>query len=161
MVGKNCDDAMVAPGRGTVDIEFDDDPILVRMRGEHDSSTASLVSASLTQAIDAAEGDVVVDLGGVTFMDASTIGCLAQGEGRLQTCDRALIVRRPSAAQRKLLEICHLTYLLETPSRRARTTSALESWVEIPVTPRTAPDDVEKERQAVFEVVNVRGCSGR
>lgn len=159
MAGKKCDDEMEFPGRGTVDIEFDGDPILVRMRGEHDPSTAGLVAAGLTQAIDATEGDVVIDLGGVTFMDASTIGCLARGQLRLEKCDRSLTVRCPSTAQRKLLEICQMTYLIDRQSSRGRRASALESWVEIPVTPRLTTDHAEEERQPIGNVM-VRGSSG-
>ncbi len=137
MTGPSCDDEVVAPSRGTVDIEFDGDPILLRMRGEHDSSTVGVVSRGLALAIDATEGDVMIDLGGVSFMDASTIGCLARGEDLLQKCDRSLSVRCPSAIQRKLLEICQLAYLIEAPPGQSRRASALESWVEIPVTPRS------------------------
>lgn len=136
MTGQRCDDEVVATSRGTVDIEYDDDPILLRMRGDHDLSTVEVVSTGLALAIDATEGDVVIDLGGVSFMDASTVGCLARGEALLQKCDRSLSVRRPSAIQRKLLEICQLTYLIEGPPRQSRGAGALESWVEIPVTPR-------------------------
>lgn len=160
MTGQRSDDEVVAPGRGTVDIEFDGDPILLRMWGEHDSSTVGLVSTGLAQAIDATEGDVMIDLSGVSFMDASTIACLARGEVLLQQRDRSLTVRSPSVIQRKLLEICQLAYLIETPLGQARRASALESWVAIPVTPRSAPDPVEEERQPVYEVTNLRGSSG-
>jgi len=160
MTGQSCDDEVVAPGRGTVDIEFDGDAILLRMWGEHDLATVGLVSKGLTLAIDATEGDVIVDLSGVSFMDASTIRCLARGLDLLQRCDRSLIVRRPSLIQRKLLRVCQLAYLIEAPLGQSWSATALESWVEIPVAARSAMDRVEEEHEPVYNVTNLRSSCG-
>lgn len=124
---------------GGVTVERDGGRVRVRMWGEHDLSTVGLLSTSLVEAIAANDQDVVVDLGDVVFMDASTVGALVHGRALLAGRDRRLTVQSPRPIQRRLLQICDLADLIEaadgTPPRSGATTP-LETWVEVPATSR-------------------------
>lgn len=148
---------------GSVTVDLAGDSVRVRMWGEHDLSTVGLLSTALVEAIVADDGDVVVDLSDVVFMDAATMGVLVRGNALLVSRDRHLTVRSPKFAQRRLLEICGLANLIEpTPaeelSQGQGAVTPLETWVEVPATPRTtesslpakaelARDDLERSRR--------------
>jgi hypothetical protein len=81
-----------------------------------------------------------VDLSGVTFMDASTIGALVVAHDHLLADSRSLCVRNPSPRARRLLELCELTHLIDDDASPAQPTAAtaLRSWVEVPRRGRSA-----------------------
>ena len=83
-----------------VDVDASCDPIIVRVRGELDMSTASNLAEALADAAPAAS-TVVVDLTAVSFLDSSAIGTLVgagrarhDAGGRLQIGERSAIVDR-------------------------------------------------------------------
>jgi len=51
---------------------------------------------------------VVVDLSGVEFMDSATIDAILQARSSLASQGERLVVRRPSPAARRLLELYRL-----------------------------------------------------
>jgi anti-anti-sigma factor len=134
--GCGCRNKFGLSSRGVVELESDSNPVVLRMSGEHDRSTVGRISAVLAGVIATAEVDVVVDFSEVSFVDASTLGCLADVGDLLQARHRSLKVRSVSPFQRRLLEICELGHLIETSVAHVRMANALESWVEIPVMPR-------------------------
>jgi anti-anti-sigma factor len=89
---------------------------VVWLSGEHDISTVGLLSQVLTQAVELNRPHVVVDMSGVRFMDASTVGVLVGTRNLLQAQGRSLLVRSPSSCARRLLELCELLDLLESGS---------------------------------------------
>lgn len=111
------------------------DPLrtVVWLRGEHDIATLAQLSVTITYATRLDDGDLVVDLSGVTFMDASTIGTLVVARDGLRVRSRSLSVRAPSPRARRLLNLCGLAALIEdaipAPSAMA---SALGSWIDVP-----------------------------
>jgi anti-sigma B factor antagonist len=110
----------------------------VWVRGEQDASTCVQLSATLAEASGLDDADVVVDLSGVTFMDASTIGALVVARNRLRVLSRCLCVRDPSPRTRRLLDLCGLARLIDehpTPTQPPRAT-ALGSWVDVPARDR-------------------------
>jgi anti-anti-sigma factor len=54
------------------------DRTVVWLRGEHDVSTVSALSQTMARAIALDDGDLVVDLSGVQFMDAATVGVIVR-----------------------------------------------------------------------------------
>jgi len=112
----------------------------VRMWGEHDRSTADVISTKLVEAIAIDDRHVVVDLDEVTFMDCSTVAALVHGRALLVGRDRRLTVRLPPPAQRRLLELCGLGDLIENDAlgaaSRRQPTTPLETWVAVPPTER-------------------------
>ena len=132
------------PGRGP------QEPTIVWVTGEHDTSTVSDLSATLAQAIALVdEADVLLDLSGVGFMDVSTLRVVLRAQEFLNRRGRSLSVRSPAACARLVLNISGLAGLIE-PERpvadaATRTESALASWVDVPMTDlpaQRAPDSV-------------------
>lgn len=116
------------------------DPLrtVVLLGGDHEYATRAQLSDSMAQAADLDDTDVVVDLSGVTFMDASTIGTLVEARNRLHTRSRSLSLVAPSPLARRLLDVCGLSFLIEdrrVPARSSRP-AALDSWVAVPASRR-------------------------
>jgi anti-sigma B factor antagonist len=106
----------------------------VWVRGEHDAATQVQLSTALVEAAGLDGADIVVDLSGVTFMDASTIGTLVAARNRLRATARSLSVRAPSPPARRLLDVCGLERLIDEHSApdAQPTAAALASWVDVP-----------------------------
>jgi anti-anti-sigma factor len=105
---------------------------VVALEGEHDVATVFAVTQALVAALEADDSDVVVDLSGVTFMDASTIGVLLAARNDLRDQSRGFALRSPSKAAARVLEICGLTGQLEVVG--VAPPGALSSWVSVPKT---------------------------
>jgi anti-anti-sigma factor len=135
-----------APLLGGVSAVRDGGRIVVALSGEHDLSTVGVIDATLTEAT-ATGLDVVVDLGAVEFMDASTVRVLVDGGARVAERGRRLSLRAAHGLPRRLLDICGLNAMVDPdpPMSDARPapTTALETWVPVPVpVPVSAPDRV-------------------
>ncbi|HUS20689.1 MAG TPA: STAS domain-containing protein, partial [Aeromicrobium sp.] len=109
---------------------------VVWLDGEHDASTKVAVRAVIDNAANLDDADVLVDLSGVTFMDASIIGTLIGARQSLGKRFLTLEVRAPSPFARRLLEICGLTELEQSSERmeleRNDAAPALATWVDVP-----------------------------
>lgn len=143
----------VVPAPGGVEVVRERARTIVRLWGDHDLATAGATITALTETV-ADEGlDVVVDLGEVTFMDCSTIGVLVGGRSLLARSRQVLSLRSPSVPQRRLLECCGLTDMIEAAAPGGRpqppeAASPLESWVAVPPTERAVagtPTPVERD----------------
>ncbi len=86
----------------------DADGSVVWLRGEHDSYTALGLWQTVAQAIAFDDGNVVVDLSGVEFMGASTVGVLVRASDFLQKRSRTLTMRSPSTRALRVLRLCGL-----------------------------------------------------
>lgn len=91
----------------------DADRTVVWLRGEHDICTVAALSQILARAIALDDGDLVVDLGGVRFMDASTVGVILRARDFLRLQSRSLALRSPSTCAARVLDVSNLGYLLE------------------------------------------------
>ena len=58
------------------------------------------------------DADLVVDMSGVTFLDASTIGVVVRASRHLLRRSRSLAVRSPSTCARRVLQLCDLADLI-------------------------------------------------
>jgi anti-anti-sigma factor len=113
------------------------DRLVVWVRGEHDISTAAALSETLTGVVAGDGGDLVVDLSGVPFMDASTVGVIVRVCGHLRRRSRSLAVRSPSTSARRILDLCGLADLIDPDSDpELAPGGALGSWVAVPVADR-------------------------
>ena len=72
-------------------------PIVVWLWGEHDVSTDTALCLTLASAIAVGRARVIVDLSGVEFMGASTLGVIARARELLHQGSASLTVRSPSA----------------------------------------------------------------
>jgi anti-sigma B factor antagonist len=91
---------------------------LLELGGECDAASLETLNAALTDAVDRAADEVVVDLGKTTFLDSLALGALTAAAKRARAQGRGFRVIRPSPAIRRTLEITGLdSYLLgaDTP----------------------------------------------
>ena len=94
--------------------------MVVALGGEQDMSTATGVAEALAGAAALGDGDVVLDLSGVTFMDAAIVGALLAARNDLRSQARALTVRVPSRQARSVLGMCGLTGLIDSRPQAVR-----------------------------------------
>ena len=87
-------------------------PIVVWMRGEHDISTDGALCQTLARAIALDNSGLVLDLGKVEFIGASTLGVIVAARELLGRQSRSLTVRSPSAFVRRIIAVCGLDNLL-------------------------------------------------
>jgi anti-sigma B factor antagonist len=86
---------------------------VIRICGDQDLSNVSVLSVALARATDLGGAAVVVDLSGVTFMDASTLGAIVRARHVLESRSRSLIMRCPSPSARRLLDLCGIRDLAD------------------------------------------------
>jgi anti-anti-sigma factor len=99
---------------------------VVLLRGEHDASTVAALSEAMARAIALDDADLVVDLGGVEFMDAATVRLIIRAGEFLRLRSRSLTLRSPSTRARRVLDLCGLDDHLERHSvDEAPTTSGV------------------------------------
>ncbi len=87
-------------------VEVEAGDAVVRLTGEHDAATVDDLSRLLAEAIALTRSAVIVDLSGVEFMGAATIGALMRARNFLEARSRRLVLRAPSASARRTLELC-------------------------------------------------------
>jgi anti-anti-sigma factor len=88
----------------------------VYLNGEYDLTTVAALSQTMIRALAVDGGDLVVDLSGVQFMDAATIGVLIRVRQKLRFQSRSLTLRAPSTAAKRVLGLCGLTDMLDSGS---------------------------------------------
>ena len=128
------------PGGGILFCAADNDGFVVWLQGEHDAASASALKTMLSEAIASEYGTVVVDLSGVEFMGAATVGVIIAARERLRLSSRNLVIRAPSHCASRILDLCGIYEFLDgEPPEVTRPTGpagALATWVEVPVSPR-------------------------
>jgi anti-anti-sigma factor len=97
-----CVTAVLVPGR------------LLSLRGRLDVHAAADVRMLLVEAVPAADGDLVLDLGGLTALDATGLGVLVGGHRRAQRAGRVLVLQDVTPAVGRLLLLTRLDKVLRT-----------------------------------------------
>ncbi|MBA2608238.1 MAG: STAS domain-containing protein [Actinobacteria bacterium] len=117
------------------------DQTIIWLRGEHDGTTAAALSRTLLETADLDDGDLTVDLSGVGFMGAATVGVLLQTRAVLGRRMQMLTLRSPSRCARLVLDLCEVAYAPERePNDVVGSTTALGTWVAVPATERADRD---------------------
>lgn len=78
-----------------------DDGDVITLEGEIDASTVPALSTHLA----ATEGDVVVDLSGVSFIDSSGLRALIGAKQAIDERGSSLVLRSPSPSVSRLFEL--------------------------------------------------------
>ena len=91
-----------------------DAPTVVALGGDLDAAALDVLVDTFDDAIGRDGSDVVVDLADVDFIGAAWIGALVRTVGVLRAQDRELMVRSPSRVAHRLLDLCGLSYLIES-----------------------------------------------
>ncbi|HEX6237426.1 MAG TPA: STAS domain-containing protein [Acidimicrobiales bacterium] len=101
----------------------DADRTVVRLRGEYDLTTRAALQDALDRAIAHGDGDLVVDLSQVRFLDAGSVGIILQAREALRTRSCSLTLRSPRGITRRIFELCDLTHLIDDGPSHATSTS--------------------------------------
>ena len=95
-----------------MDVSVDGAGAHVDVAGELDAATVSKLRAALGP-LGRTPGDVVVvDVGGLTFADASALGVLVAAHTRMQAAGARLVVRSPSPLLERMLAITRVDEVL-------------------------------------------------
>ena len=128
--------------RGLGGMGGDADRTVISLRGEHDMATTAEVIAALARAIAVDDADLVIDLSGVEFMGAATIGIIVRTRDFLRSRSRVLTLRSPDRLARRVIDICGLAELVDPRPANAvplvGVATALRSWVPVPPVERVA-----------------------
>jgi anti-anti-sigma factor len=103
------------------DIAAPQPPTTVRLEGDIDAAVREDVTGKLDAAARAARADggyLAVDLGAVTFMDSTGLGCIASCVAQLGPDGQLALLNVPRSV-RRVLELADLDHLCEDAGRRA------------------------------------------
>ena len=81
---------------------------VVRATGELDVSSAGRLRSFLTDVASRTDGDVIVDMSGVSFTDSAGLGVLVGVYKRVAANDARLVLRHPGTHVRRVLSISGL-----------------------------------------------------
>lgn len=105
---------------------------VVWLRGEHDLATRVSLAVALARAARLDDAPIVIDLSGVTFMDASTVGAIVGTRNRLRERAQSLELRAPSPPALRVLELCGVVDLIQQQALPSTgTAAALATWVDV------------------------------
>src|SRR4026209_811799 len=93
-------------------VDFDADQTILHVRGAVDLVTAPTLHAALNAVVDQSRVNIVLELGGLTFMDASGLRVIADISTRLATSSRVLILRSAPQMTRRILETTQVSTLI-------------------------------------------------
>jgi anti-anti-sigma factor len=102
-----------------VDISTRDSSATISPVGEIDFDTVGLLSASLSDTIDAGADRVVVDFAHVTYIDSAGLGALVGAHKKLRAAGGALVLHCEQPRVMRLLTITGLTKLFTIESAGA------------------------------------------
>lgn len=118
----------------------DADRTVVWVRGDNDIATMVNLRDVLDRAARLEDVPLLIDLSGVTFMDASTAGALVESRTQLASRGQSLEVRAPSSSALRVLDLCGLTHLVHgAPLPSTGMAPALSTWVEVRPTGPSEP----------------------
>ena len=95
----------------SLDVRRDGDSITVLAEGEIDKATAPILRDCLTEL----QGDVVLDLAALEFLDSTGLGVLIRANRTLEQTGGTLRVRAPQPQVRRVLDITGLGEWIADP----------------------------------------------
>ena len=81
----------------------------VAVRGEIDLDNLTELRSVLDELVAATDGDIVIDLSEVSYLDSCGLHELLSAQSCLAALDRRFIVYRPSPVVLRLFELCNVT----------------------------------------------------
>jgi anti-sigma B factor antagonist len=91
---------------------------VLALSGHLDARSATEVRAALHAAIDAGEGDLIVDASGVDLVDATGLGVLLGAHRRAAKAGRRIVLRDSSPRLVRMLRLARLHRVFDIPSPR-------------------------------------------
>jgi anti-anti-sigma factor len=112
---------------GQIELDSERDIRVLVLRGEHDLSTAADLRAHVEEAV-RADGDVIVDLSEVGFIDSSILGVLVAGYRSISTgtpARRFAVVAVPGSSVTRLFDLVSVSDVIPVYPTRAEAVPAL------------------------------------
>jgi anti-sigma B factor antagonist len=100
----------------TVHFGMRDGTATVVVSGELDLATVASLRTRAQSVVEHSDGDVVLDMSGVTYMDSSGLSVVLEVRELLAQSERRLVIAEPSESVAAILTICGLTDLIAVPS---------------------------------------------
>jgi len=97
----------------TVETAAEGSVTVIRVAGELDAVSGAELRSHVSDALESSDGDVVVDLGRVEFVDSSGLGVLVGGLKRCQQQDRGFRLRHLNPKLDKIFGIAGLSRVFE------------------------------------------------
>ena len=115
----NLRDLDISPGRPpfNISVSGSDNGVVVAVEGELDMSTAPTLREALVDVIDGLEGDLILDVGLLTFIDSSGLTLLVAEHQTLRSLGHELVIFAPTPRTVRLLEIVGLDAVLTVRPR--------------------------------------------
>ena len=125
-----------APRGFAVTVGFERSRAVLRVRGEVDLFRSPDLAALLHAVIDQGHRSLVIDLAGLSFIDASGLRIIADGASRLRQSGGELVIGSPPAMFRRLIDITGMSELFKLEATaEVATRLAAEESVDLPTTP--------------------------
>ena len=95
-------------------LSYEADTLIAALAGELDHHLAASVRAKIDEAMYAGRPkSLVIDIGGVDFMDSSGLGLIMGRYTKAQELGAVLIVRNPSARAEKMLKMAGMDRIMQ------------------------------------------------
>jgi anti-anti-sigma factor len=101
-----------APVEFDLAVDYARDQVVLRVHGELDALTAPVLGATLRVLVEQSATEMVLDLAGLRFMDASGLDMMADISALLATTGRTLILRSPPPMTVRILDITRMDELV-------------------------------------------------
>lgn len=95
-------------GRLSIDAQIEDSSTTLTLAGEVDPQTTEQLDQAVDGALEAS-ANLVLDLGGVTFIDSAGLRSLIRAQRRTEQDGGSLVLRSPRPSTLRVLEITGLT----------------------------------------------------
>lgn len=105
-----------AGDRLTIEVAYEEQCAVLRVQGEIDVQTAPTLRQAMDRAVEVSEGDLVLEMSGVGFIDSSGLGVLL-GRFRRMPQGRAMAIRSPRPHVLTLLRLAGVTGLMRVDGR--------------------------------------------
>jgi len=96
----------------TANITSEGDVTVLKLVGEFDLGGLSTFNEALA-AVDPSAAQVVIDLSELTFVDSTGLGCFARSHNELEARGAKLVLRAPSKAGRRIIDVLDLGQSVE------------------------------------------------
>lgn len=96
-----------------LDTRVSDDRVHIAVRGEIDLYTSPELRSAILKAVETADGEVVVELAEVKYMDSSGVATLVEGLRSAHQHDKIFRLVAPSPQVMKVLELTRLDSVFE------------------------------------------------
>ena len=100
----------------TVQFGTRDGAATVVVSGELDLATVESLRNRVQSVVEHSDGDVVLDMSGVRYMDSSGLSVVLEIRDLLERSERRLVIAEPSESVTAILTICGLTDLIPVTS---------------------------------------------